>query len=310
MAVIPRLPALYDEPFGDSSQIPTFLVSELTRRHVTVALSGDGGDELFGGYRRHVYGPRVWRHVSAVPLALRSLAAKGLTRLPALTSEALLGRLAAVTRVPKGRDGVSTIVQYLSARNRFGLYHGFASQWQDPASLVLDAVEPPVPLTDPKLRAGFGEFSDEMMFLDLVSYLPDDILVKVDRASMAVSLEARIPYLDHRVVELAWRTPLRMKLRDGVGKWLLRQVLYRYVPRQLVERPKAGFAVPIDSWLRGRLRAWAEDLLAESQLQQDGYLNAALVRSKWSNHLSGREDLGHMLWSVCMFQSWLRQGAE
>jgi asparagine synthase (glutamine-hydrolysing) len=310
MAVIPQLPTLYDEPFADSSQIPTFLISALARRDVTVALSGDGGDELFGGYRRHVHGHRLWRQVSSVPLTVRSLAAKGLSRMPARVSDALLGGIAAVTRVPKVHDRVSTVAAYLSAGSRFTLYHRFASQWQDPAALVIGGAEPPVPLTDPALRAGFADFTDEMMFLDLISYLPDDILVKVDRASMAVSLEARIPFLDPRVVELAWRLPLRLKLRDRVGKWLLRQVLSRYVPRELVERPKMGFGVPIDSWLRGPLRAWAEDLLSECGLRQEGYLNPALVRSRWTDHLSGRGDWGNVLWSVCMFQGWLRQSPE
>jgi asparagine synthase (glutamine-hydrolysing) len=318
MAVIPRLPALYDEPFADSSQIPTFLISEMARRHVTVALSGDGGDELFGGYRRHVYGQRVWRQVSTVPLAVRSLAAKGLTRVAASSAwDTLLGGVAAVARVPRIGDNVSanvsTIAGYLGARDRFALYQQFKSNWHDPAALVLGAVEPPLPLANPELRAGFADFTDEMMFLDLVSYLPDDILVKVDRASMGVSLEARVPFLDHRVVELAWRIPQRLKVRDGVGKWLLRQVLFRYVPRELVERPKTGFAVPIDSWLRGPLRAWAEDLLSESRLRQEGYLNATMIRSKWLDYLGGHGNVGKLpwvLWTACMFQSWLRHPAE
>jgi asparagine synthase (glutamine-hydrolysing) len=318
MAVIPRLPALYDEPFADSSQIPTFLICELARRHVTVALSGDGGDELFGGYRRHVYGQRVWQHLSAIPLALRSLVARGLTKVAASrVCDTLLGGIAAAARVPKISDGVSTgvatIAAYLNAPDRFTLYHQFQSNLQDPATLVVGAAEPLVRVADPGLRAGFTDFRDEMMFLDLISYLPDDILVKVDRASMGVSLEARVPFLDHRVVELAWRIPLHMKVRDGVGKWLLRQVLFRYVPRQLVERPKTGFGVPRDSWLHGPLRSWAEDLLSESRLRNDGYLNVELVRSKWLDYMDGRRsagNFGYLLWGICMFQSWLQQSAE
>jgi asparagine synthase (glutamine-hydrolysing) len=312
MAVIPRLPALYDEPFADSSQIPTFLISELARRHVTVALSGDGGDELFGGYRRHVYGGRVWRHVSAVPHQVRSVAAKGLMRLPPRAWDTLLRGISGVARVATVSDGVSTVGSYLSARDRFTLYQRFASLWQNPAELVIGATEPPVPLTDPELRAGFADFTEEMMLLDLISLLPDDMLVKVDRASMGVSLEARIPFLDHRIVELAWRIPLRMKVRDGVGKWLLRQVLFRYVPSQVVERPKKGFRVPIHSWLVGPLRGWTEDLLSERRLREDGYLNAALVRAKWLNQLGGRGNwrTATLLWGVCMFQSWLRQSTE
>jgi asparagine synthase (glutamine-hydrolysing) len=318
MAVIPRLPALYDEPFADSSQIPTFLISELARRHVTVALSGDGGDELFGGYRRHVYGRRVWRQVSAVPLAIRALAAKGLTWVAASPAwDTLLDGVAAVARVPRVSDGVSTgvstIAGYLSAPNRFALYHQFQSNIEDPSALVVGATEPPVPFANPTLRAGFADFRNEMMFLDQVSYLPDDILVKVDRASMGVSLEARIPFLDHRLVELAWRIPVRMKIRDGVGKWLLRKVLSRYVPRHLVERPKMGFGVPRDSWLRGPLRAWADDLLSESRLRQEGYLNATLVRSMWLDYLGRRRtsgNLGYLLWGICMFQAWLRHPGE
>jgi asparagine synthase (glutamine-hydrolysing) len=318
MAVIPRLPTLYDEPFADSSQIPTLLISELARRHVTVALSGDGGDELFGGYRRHVYGHRLWRQLSAIPLPVRSLAAKGLRRVGGAASlDTLLGGMAMVARVPRASDnvstGASTMAAYLSAQNRFALYHQFQSNWQDPAAFVLGAAEPPVAIASPELRAGFANFTDEMMFLDLVSYLPDDILVKVDRASMGVSLEARVPYLDHRVVELAWRIPLGMKVRDGVGKWLLRHVVSRYVPKDLVERRKMGFVVPIGSWLRGPLRDWAEDLLSERRLQQDGYLNAMLVRSAWLNYVGGRGNLGKLgwlLWGFCMFQAWLRHPVE
>ncbi len=303
MSVVPLLPSMYDEPFADSSQIPTFLVSRLARAHVTVALSGDGGDELFAGYRRHTSGARLWRTLAPVPRFVRRAAARGLNRIPAAVWERVVARRATASRL---RHGVTAAAGYLGAQDRFALYHELSSSWPAPSALVHGIAEPLAPITDPATRSGFAEFADEMMLLDTVSYLPGDILTKVDRASMAVSLEGRMPFLDHRVVEFAWRLPLSMKVRDGRGKWILRRVLSRYVPDAMMNRPKMGFGVPIDAWLRGPLRAWAEELLDERSLRDGGILDPALIRATWTEQQERRGNHASRLWGVLMLQAWLR----
>lgn len=308
-AIIPRLPALYDEPFADSSQIPTFLVSELTRRHVTVSLSGDGGDELFCGYPRYALAAAIWRRLGWIPAAVRAVAAHALKAVPPSLWGTGVGPLEhllpAFLARPKRPERIRAGAELLGLATAEAVYRRLVSAWHEPARLVLAAEEPPTALTDPAAWPPLASFTETMMFLDAISYLPDDILVKVDRASMGVSLEARVPLLDHRVVELAWRLPLNLKQRDGVGKWILRRVLYRYVPRELVERPKMGFGVPIDSWLRGPLREWAQDLLAEERLRREGFLDAAVVQVALREHLSGQRDTHHYLWNVLMFEAWL-----
>lgn len=311
MAVIPRLPALYDEPFADSSQIPTFLVSEMARRSVTVSLSGDGGDELFAGYNRYFWGRSIWKRVGWMPQPLRVAAAAALTavspqrwdRVFAAAKSLLPSKLKQSTP----GDKLHKLAEVLAVDSPEAMYRGLASHWKDPASVVLGASEPPTALTDRRLWSDLPDFTQRMMYLDTVTYLPDDILVKVDRASMGVSLEARIPFLDHRVVEFAWRLPLSMKVRDGQGKWLLRQVLYQYVPKELIERPKAGFGVPIDAWLRGPLRDWAEDLLGARRLAEERFFDPVPIRDKWNEHLSGARNWQYYLWDVLMFQAWLDQ---
>lgn len=307
--VIVRLPSLYDEPFADSSQIPTFLVSQMARQHVTVSLSGDAGDELFCGYNRYQLTQKLWRKLSHVPRPVRSLLAKAVTSV----SPDAWNRLADAAgvfrphaaRVAQLGDKLHKGAGVLASETVDELYLGLVSQWQDPAAIVIGGSEPPTLLRGnvPEL-AGLDDVQ-RMMALDLVTYLPDDILTKVDRAAMGVSLETRVPFLDHRIVEWAWRLPQAMKLRSGQSKWILRQVLYRYVPRTLIERPKVGFGVPIDAWLRGPLRAWAESLLGESRLKEEGYLHAAMIRQKWQEHLSGRRNWQYQLWNVLMFQTWL-----
>ncbi|MEJ2575057.1 MAG: asparagine synthase (glutamine-hydrolyzing), partial [Gammaproteobacteria bacterium] len=241
MAVIPRLPALYDEPFADSSQIPTFLVAQLARQHVTVALSGDGGDELFGGYNRYFWGRKLWRRFGWMPRGLRFMAAAGMTTLSPQTWDRLFAAmhplLPSVLRQPQTGDKLHKLAKILGVRDPEEMYLGLVSQWPDPEQVVKASHEARTVLSDPAGRAAMRDFTQRMMYLDTVSYLPDDILVKVDRAAMGVSLETRVPLLDHRVVEFAWRVPLDMKIRNGRGKWLLRQVLHRYVPQELVERP-------------------------------------------------------------------------
>jgi asparagine synthase (glutamine-hydrolysing) len=289
LAVIPRLPTLYDEPFGDSSQIPTYLVSELARRHVTVSLSGDGGDELFAGYHRHFW--RLWERIGWIPAGARRGAKRALARVAELAPAGARRKLEKLARV-------------VDAGSPEDMYLEMITRWKPGAGpLVLGAEAPPahvdVPVPD------FARPTHRMMYLDLVGYLPDDILVKVDRASMGVSLEARVPYLDHRVVELAWRIPLEVNLLHPRGKWPLRRILSRHVPQPLVDRPKHGFSLPLAGWLRGPLRDWAEALLDERRLTSEGFLDPAPVRRAWQRHLRGGAELHHDIWDVLMFEAWL-----
>jgi asparagine synthase (glutamine-hydrolysing) len=309
LAVVPRLATLYDEPFADSSQIPTFLISELTRREVTVALSGDGGDELFAGYNRHVWANRVWSSVRWLPRVVRDVQASAITAVSPGAWDSLFERVGPL--LPKalrhGTPGykLHKMADVLSAPSPEAIYSRLSSHWDAPTSVVRDASEPVTALADPAHAARLPSFVEKMLYLDLVTYLPDDVLTKVDRASMAVGLEARVPLLDHRVVEFAWRLPLSMKYRDGKSKWLLRQILYRHVPRSIVERPKAGFGIPLYSWLRGPLREWAEELLDERRLAREGYFHPAPIRRRWLEHLAGKRRWEYHLWDVLMFQAWL-----
>lgn len=310
--VIQELPAMYDEPFADSSQIPTHLVCRAARQHVTVALSGDGGDELFGGYNRYFWAPRLWRQVGWMPYPIRRLLAVGISRVPAGKWDAV-GTL--VNRLRPGASGIARTgdkahklaVRIDRARNLDEFYLGLVSEWQDPACLVRGGVEPATVLAVGLPQRGMDDARQRMMFRDSLSYLPDDVLCKVDRAAMATSLETRVPFLDHRVAALAWRLPLSMKTRGDQSKWALRQVLYRHVPRELIERPKAGFAIPVGQWLRGPLREWAEALLDENRLRREGYLEPRPVRQAWVQHLEGRFDQTARLWGVLMFQAWLER---
>jgi len=306
--VIPQLPQLYCEPFSDSSQIPTFLVAQLARQHVTVALSGDAGDELFGGYNRYLVTHDLWRGLSKLPIPLRKLLAKGLDTLPPQRWNSLItplaGWLPKSLRFSDPGQKIRKAGRVLAAASVDELYRGVVSHWE-PASLLRRGAEPATLLSGNRpALAGLGDI-ERMIALDALTYLPGDILVKVDRAAMGISLETRVPLLDHRVVEWAWRLPLSLKIREGQGKWLLRQVLYRHVPRALTERPKAGFAIPIDAWLRGPLREWAEGLLAESRLSRQDIFDTALVRRCWQEHLSQRGNWAYHLWDVLMFQAWM-----
>jgi len=306
--VIPMLPNLYDEPFADSSQIPTFLVSRLARQHVTVALSGDGGDELFGGYNRYFLAMRVWRKLRSLPAALRHFSGEAITALPPATWNRIFALLRPLvsrrSSVSNPGDKLHKLAHILSTRQPEDFYLQLVSHWDDPKSVVLNAEEPATALNRNTDWLGCEDFEHRMMYLDTITYLPDDILVKVDRAAMAVSLETRVPMLDHRVVEFAWRLPLSMKISRGQGKCVLRDVLYRYVPRELVERPKMGFGVPLDHWLRGPLRDWAEDLLDAHRLRREGFFEPSPIRQKWEEHISGRRNWQYPLWDVLMFQAW------
>ncbi len=301
MEVIPKLPSLYSEPFADSSQIPTYLVSQLARQQVTVSLSGDAGDELFCGYSRYQMTASFCGKMSRFPRPIRQLAAAMMTKL----SAGSLNTLGASISMPRLGDKLHKGAALLGSRNAADLYLGMVSHWADPADVVLGATEPKTLLTSAAPKLDGLNNVERMMALDMMSYLPDDILVKVDRAAMGVSLETRVPFLDHRVVEFAWSLPFDYKLRQGVTKWPLRQVLYRYVPPKLIERPKMGFGVPIGSWLRGPLRDWCESLLDESRLRQEGFFNPIPIRKKWAEHLSGDRNWEYHLWDVLMFQAWL-----
>ncbi|MFM7346162.1 MAG: asparagine synthase (glutamine-hydrolyzing), partial [Tagaea sp.] len=290
LGVVPKLADMYDEPFADSSQIPTFLVSEMTRKHVTVALSGDGGDELFAGYNRYVWAERLWGTLARVPAPLRTAGAALAARTPAFLAEAFARVLPERHRPTRPHEKLAKLAEILRLDGIDAVYRRRVSQWPDARAIVPGAEEDEGPLFDPGLVADFPEPVARMQAIDAMTYLPDDILAKVDRATMAVGLEGREPLLDHRLYEFAWSLPPSFKLRDGQGKWPLRQILARHVPRELFERPKMGFGVPIDSWLRGPLRDWAEDLLEEKSLAADGLLAPAPIRAAWAQHLSGARE--------------------
>jgi asparagine synthase (glutamine-hydrolysing) len=309
LEVVPLLPAMYDEPFADSSQIPTFLVSRLAREHVTVSMSGDGGDEIFGGYNRHTWGGPLWRRIEPVPLPLRKLGSASLTALSSEAWDSLFRVFHPVLpqawrqRVPGYK--LHKLASVLGSADVAEMHDRFASHWVSPQELLLSATSPPPFNSSNGHNPHLPSPTEQMMYRDTVTYLPDDILVKVDRATMAVSLEGRVPLLDHRVAEFAWSLPLSTKVRGKEGKWILRQVLYRYVPRELVERPKFGFGIPLDSWLRGPLRDWAESLLDEHRLRSEGFFNPVPIRRAWQEHVSGKRRWEFHLWDVLMFEAWL-----
>lgn len=310
MDVIPRLPTMYDEPFADSSQIPTFLVSQLARQHVTVSLSGDAGDELFCGYSRYQAGAARWQKISSIPLPIRRLAARGLTALSPATLNRLTQWLPPSDSGERWGEKLHKGARMVDHSNIDSLYLGLVSQWSDPSSVVQGGVEPATLLTGNAPDLPGLSPVERMMALDLITYLPDDILAKVDRAAMSVGLETRVPFLDHRVIEFAWRLPMHMKQRNGVSKWALKEVLYRHVPRSLIDRPKMGFGIPVDQWLRGPLRDWAEELLDEQRLRSEGFFNPEAIRSKWQEHQCGKYNWAYQLWGVLMFQAWLAEQAK
>lgn len=309
LGVIPRLPSIYDEPFADVSQIPTFLLSQMTREHVTVSLSGDAGDELFGGYNRYVWSSKLWRRLHHLPRNIRLAMAGVLTTLPPTTWDRIFQGLGyflpASWRYTTPGDKLYKLAEVMTVSSAEEIYQALIYQWKDSDGLVLgiDKNEAIQNVASIQLQ----ELEHCMMYMDSVSYLPDDILTKVDRASMAVSLESRVPFLDHRIIEFAWRLPLAMKIRDGQSKWPIRQVLEKYVPNTLIDRPKMGFGVPLDSWLRGPLKTWAEALLDESRLNSEGYLNHVPIQQAWHAHVRGRRNQAYPLWNVLMFQSWLAE---
>ena len=315
-AVIPRLPEIYDEPFADSSTIPTFLVSQLARQEVTVSLSGDGGDELFGGYLRYIYGQRLWRLCKHLSPAIRMALAKVLDKIPARSLEQIIiplrGHLPQTLQFNLVSERLKKIAALLRAQGDFDIYRQVTSFWANPEEILCGTIPSRFNELFSKLAQEQNIFAlpEMMMLIDQNTYLPDDILTKVDRASMAVSLEARVPLLDHRLVVWSWRLPAHFKIRNGQGKWLLRQVLARYVPRSFFERPKSGFSIPIGPWLRGPLEGWAEELLNNKTLKREGIFHAPVVRQCWKEHKSGVKNRQSQLWPILMFRSWKQHWLE
>ena len=299
--VIPKLPDMYDEPFADASQIPTYLVAKMAREHVTVALSGDGGDEMLGGYLRYTVAPDMWKRISWMPPAMRAALAQAMTVVPPVT----LNRM--VPFYPRFGDKVHKFAEFMEQRSANDIYERLVGNWHEPEKIVIGGSQPSVPLGSAEWQARGLDMTEGFMYADLLSYLPNDILVKVDRATMAVALEARAPLLDISVFEYGWSLPMHMKIRNGKGKWVLRELLARHMPRSLFERPKQGFGMPVGEWLRNDLREWAEDLLDEGRLKQDGYLDAASVRAVWTEHLAGKANHAQRLWCALMFQAWKRR---
>jgi asparagine synthase (glutamine-hydrolysing) len=309
LAVIPFLPEMYDEPFSDSSQIPTFLVSKLARQHVTVSLSGDGGDEFFGGYPRYAQVLQLWSKLRWSPYAVRQLCGRALRAVPVGSWDVLFRNAPASVRAREFARGdrIHKLAAVLTYRSLETTYRRFVTHWPDPEAVALGSTEASTVLMRREEWPALNEPLHRLMYQDAVSYLPDDIFAKVDRASMAVSLETRAPLVDHRVVEFAWRIPAALNYENGRGKQLLRRVLDKFVPAHIIERPKMGFGVPIDEWLRGPLREWADALLSEDRLKREGFFNPSAIRQKWNEHQQGHRRWHHLLWDVLMFQAWLER---
>ena len=305
--VIPHLPTLYDEPFADSSQIPTYLASKLARESVTVSLSGDAGDELFGGYSRYLWGSRVWNKVRWMPLIVRQTLGVAINKISVNTWDSIGNSLPNSSRVSLMGDKAHRMAHRLkNVKSLDDVYHSLVTEgYKEDGLVVNDKAALITKLDNNDIVSGIVDSEHRMMLLDSLTYLPDDILTKVDRAAMGVSLETRIPFLDYRVAELAWRLPLDTKINNGETKWPIRQVLYKYVPKVLIERTKAGFAIPVGQWIRGPLREWAADLLNEERIRREGYFNPELVQQLWQQHLSGKYDWTPRLWAILMFQAWL-----
>lgn len=305
--LIPDIPTFYSEPFADSSQIPTLLLSELVKKEVSVVLSGDGGDELFCGYNRYNFADDLWHKLKFVPCSVKNLAAQVLSSIPSRAFDMVSASSSVDNLSSRLAEKIQKVAHILQAESHESLYHGLVSDWEDPSSWVIGGVEPETKITANIIQLEDWGTKRNMMFLDLITYLPDDILTKVDRASMAFSLETRVPFLDHELIEAAFRVPIQHHIAGGKSKAVLRDILYKNVPKHLIERPKMGFGVPLDIWLRGPLRDWAENLLAEKRLIDEGYFESSKVRNLWSEHLSEAKNRSGQLWSILMFQAWLAE---
>jgi asparagine synthase (glutamine-hydrolysing) len=307
MDVIYKLPQLYDEPFADSSQIPTYLVSKMAKEYVTVSLSGDAGDELYCGYSRYTLSQELWKKLSKIPHPIRLLSANFIKLMPIKFWNVLNGFLPPRFKKDNLGDKLYKAARLIETKEFEDLYRGMISVWEDPEEIVIDAKEQLNVTKDKLQKTNIDNVIEEMMGIDTLSYLPDDILAKVDRSGMGVSLESRIPFLNHKVVEFAWTLPLKYKMHLGVTKWCLKEVLYRYVPKPLIDRPKMGFGVPIGTWLRGPLKEWAEALIDGNRLREEGFFNPEQIRIKWEEHQSGKRNWQHQLWTILMFQMWYEE---
>jgi asparagine synthase (glutamine-hydrolysing) len=305
MMTITKLPFLYDEPFSDSSQIPTILVSELAKKKVTVSLSGDGGDELFCGYNRYTMSKNLWSKINLIPIFIRKILASGIKLVPHQSWNKLSNYSLSLKKYQNFGDKIHKGADVLDSKNLLDLYSRIISFWRDENEVVINGKRPKTVLDNTSLKISSLDSQQQMMLLDSLTYLPDDILVKIDRAAMGSSLETRVPFLNHKLIEYVWKIPQSLKLRNGESKWILREILYQHVPKKLIEKPKMGFEVPLGAWLRGPLKHWAENLLNETRLQREGYLNPKLIHTKWNEHLSGKRNWEYDLWNVLMFQAWL-----
>jgi asparagine synthase (glutamine-hydrolysing) len=309
MSVLQDMPTLYDEPFSDSSQIPTFLISRLARQQVTVSLSGDGSDEIFGGYDRYIWAKSIWQYAGWLKPSAQMIIKKISHMINWDTLDLIFPgkKRSNSIGIAVSGDTVRKFVEFIPFCSQADLYIKLLSHWQHPELLVRGSKEPLLQMIRPSINRTSSSFNNYMMLVDQTYYLPNDILQKVDRASMGVALEVRVPYLDHRIVEFAWHLPLSFKIRDNQTKWILRHVLSKYLPMSLVDRPKQGFALPLGKWLRGPLRDWVEPLLDQSSIRQEGYLNADLIQDVWLEHLSGKRDRQYLIWDILMFEAWLRE---
>ena len=304
MEVIPKLPTIYDEPFSDSSQIPTYLVSKLAKQQVKVALSGDGGDELFCGYNRYILSEKFSNIFSTIPTPIRKILGSILKSISNQNWTRMGKCIPQLKQYQNFEDKIYKAANVLEAKNMYDYYYMLRTNWKNPNEVVINCKEPGTLLTEFKPELRDLNNQQKMMVLDLITYLPDDILVKVDRAAMASSLETRAPFLDHKLIEYIWKIPHSLKFRKGSGKVILKNILNQYVPKNLTERPKMGFGIPIDVWLRGPLRDWGESLLDEKKMQQDNYFDTKLIRDKWNEHISGKRNWQNHLWDILMFQAW------
>ena len=307
--VIPNLSSVYDEPFADSSQIPTYLVSKMAKNKITVALTGDGGDELFGGYNRYVLGKRMWAKISHFPYEIRKIFSKLISSVSPESYNLFFNNFFKLLPITSTYNNLGDKLhkgsRVMLAKNSEELYEYFISHWMDVNEVVRNYDNRSLTNISFNKEIDSNDLIFKMMLTDLTTYLPDDILCKVDRASMANSLETRLPMLDHNVVELALQIPMNLKLKNKVGKWILREILYKYVPKDLVERPKMGFGIPLASWLRGPLKDWAGDLLSQNAIKNQNYLEYGPIEQCWKEHLSGKHNWSTSLWSILMFQEWL-----
>ena len=305
--IIPMIPTIYDEPFADSSQIPTYLVSKLARDDVKVALTGDGADEILCGYNRYQVSKKLWGKFNEIPYSLRKIGGQVIQNIPSSILNSIHKFYPGGNKSNNFSDRVYKGARLLKAKNIDQFYRDFISYWDDPESLIIKSKEPTTILNGNLENIENMTDIERMMYLDLLSYLPGDILTKVDRASMANSLETRLPFLDHRLIEFAWSLPNEYKYDKGQTKLILKEVLNKYVPKKLYDRPKQGFGIPINEWLRGSLRDWGEDLLSEQKLENQGFFDAKKIRKKWLEHQSGKSNWQHQIWNVLMFQSWLQE---